>query len=366
MYGSLSLAVLGLSAFVPSSGEPTPQFDRHVVIEGRTNQNIAFPRVFRDGRTTYLSYSVGRDYMDGPETEYRSLKTTDDGVTWTRAGDFNYGSALRAGPRLIAPQRGDARGRLTEYVNGVKTVGSIHYDSALKPGATAIFGSPVIEAGDRYYVTFYAKFGKFSHGLPSACLATSADGVNWTQKATLADPVRLHRGTFVVYSEASLTRLTNGRFFTAIRTDELAPGPPVARVGLWALRQSYSTNLGRTWTSPQILKTAQGTSIGSHAAPHLLMVGKTLYMAHGRPDNYVSRAPTLRNGLPEFLPQHQVYANRQVRGFWAHGSSGYSALAVLSGRVVSFVDRCAASWGCPPNAKFTDAGTPAILMVPAR
>jgi hypothetical protein len=169
----------------------------------------------------------------------------------------------------------------------------------------------------------------------------------------------------VVFSEASLVRLGNGRLYTVIRTDELTPSRPPVRVRLWALRQSYSTNLGRTWSRPQILRTAGGRSVSSHAAPNLLMVGKTLYMAHGRPDNYVSRAPTLSGGLPSFLPQRLVYSNRQIRGLWAHGSSGYSALATLPGGVFTFVDRCAASWGCPATGRFTDAGTPAILMIPA-
>src|SRR5437764_970922 len=115
---------------------------------------MSFPRVFQDGGTTYLSYSISRDYMNAPASKYRSLRSSDGGRTWRPAGRFTYGSALRAGRRLIALQCGDRHGRLTLYVNGVKTIGSIRYRGALKRGAAAVFGSPVVKVGSRYYTAF--------------------------------------------------------------------------------------------------------------------------------------------------------------------------------------------------------------------
>lgn len=160
-------------------------------------------------------------------------------------------------------------------------------------------------------------------------IQSTDNGRSWTERGTINTPTAGH-GT----SEVSFTRTRDGRLIAILRGAPEKDG----------LLQSYSTDDGRTWSTPVKLAAPTSTVDGAVEPSIVLQPNGMLVLAFGRPDNNLLISAS-GNGDDWSNPQ-QIFGNQPPDGYWTHGSSGNTSMvSVDSSRSVVFGDTCS-PWGC--------------------
>ena len=262
----------------------------------------------------------------------RALRS-DDGTTWHRlSAECGVPSvATDACLRLRVPLRAGGNVRVNQ--------GLVSY---VTPA-----GQPAL------MMPYYGAFDGDPAGGRRTEVARSNGGSTWSTLGTIGVPTVVPDGTgdTIGYSEATITRLRDGRLYAVLRTDRRSRDHTA--VGTEPLRWSVSSD-GSTWSTPRQLTVipqaggAAGPWTGVAPTIELLPNG-ILVLAAGRLDNNVAFADG--PGLPTWRGKQVIYSNYPTRGeaVRTRGSSGYMGLAAIAAnRSVLIVDNCAAPpWGCP-------------------
>ncbi|WP_043620128.1 exo-alpha-sialidase [Nonomuraea candida] len=224
----------------------------------------------------------------------------------------------------------------------------------LLPGGAA-HGAPIQLADGTILITVYARYRE-TGAYQSEVYASRDGGRTFQRRGVIAVPEEAG----FAYNEAAIAQAADGSLVAVMRRD----GGPYS-----TLRQSRSTDGGRTWSPPRELRFAGQDCVVRGVAPRLLLMpGGVLVLSAGRPDNWLAASP---DGLgEEWLEPRVTYHNRD--GVWdTHGSSGYTGLAAVGPhRLIQVFDSCKLpgvlpdgrldETACPAHGLFEDGGWYAI------
>ncbi|OYO10135.1 hypothetical protein CGZ98_13685 [Enemella evansiae] len=309
-------------------------------------------QVNRTGQRTpevWLSFSQGPDAVTNTVPS-GVLVSRDGGATYTDRRDDSGVETLammrRSNGEYIAPKfipewtdRGPAvitkvsadRGATWQERRAVvtpppgKTFASTGFDRGIRVHKN------IMELPDgRLIVGAYGKFTEDQRW--SAMLITSTDGgSSWSVWGVI------NGDNSVGASEPSFSRTVDGRLIAVLRGSPESAG----------LMQAYSSDDGRTWTTPTRLQAPTPTVNGAVEPSVVLQPNGQLVLAYGRPGNH---ALVSASGNGDDWGNYQLLQNnvppRNAEPTW--GSSANMTMVPLDGnRSLVAGDTCA-PWGCQP------------------
>jgi hypothetical protein len=333
------------------------------VLVARSKGYLWFPTVVRLGSGELVAMMSDYADMHVAHSTSRVAWSSDGGLTWGPLAKALYGDGSLAlpdgdqlfmpyylrpavGGAMTAPYQLCRKGRRTLVVvrPGVTIAGWPRPDQSLAPklGLSGFVcnGQVVPLKGKGYLATLYGYFRGASRY--SLVASKSLDGVRWTIRSVIAGekcPLAGREGP----CEAALCRLKDGRLLCVFRVNS---GTPYGR--------SFSSDEGRTWTKPSVMRGALSVEPSLAVMPDGLVA-----LSGGRPGLFLWLDP---DGSAMHWHKIDILANHNAHRpdepiKTAGNTSSYTEIVALDRPHLLYIyDRIPFGWkAIPPDSPETNS-----------